>query len=159
MAAVFGIVNAGADAHDRSSARCADAGIRICSWKRNSRRPDPQFFDALCRGCTVDKIAMGEAGDTPGRWRQGMAYLVVPHEVSASTATIWVGAIDEPFDPSQVRLISNRGDHPLPLAWEHWAAEEGAHHLDYQRVTIAGLQPSSPMALQLLVNGQPQADA
>ena len=88
-----------------------------------------------------------------------MAYLVVPHEVSASTATIWVGAIDEPFDPSQVRLVSNRGDHPLPPAWEHWAGEEGAHHLDYQRITIAGLQPSSPLALQLLVNGQPQADA
>jgi len=26
-----------------------------------------------------------------------MAYLVVPHEVSASTATIWIGAIDERF--------------------------------------------------------------
>jgi hypothetical protein len=102
---------------------------------------------------------MGEAGDTPMHWRQGMAYLVVPHEVSASTATIWVGAIDEPFDPSQVRLVSNRGDHPLLPAWEHWGAEDGAHHLDYQRIPITGLQPSSPMAFQLLVNGQPQADA
>jgi hypothetical protein len=88
-----------------------------------------------------------------------MAYLVVPHEASASTATIWVGAIDEAFDSSQVRLVSNLGDHPLLPTWEHWGAEDGTHHLDYQRLNITGLQPSSPIALQLLVNGQRRADA
>jgi hypothetical protein len=88
-----------------------------------------------------------------------MAYLVVPHEVSTSTATVWVGAIDEPFDPSQVRLVSNLGDHRLPPAWQHWGSQDGAHHLDYQRLPVMGLQPSTPMTVQLLVNGQPQADA
>jgi hypothetical protein len=88
-----------------------------------------------------------------------MAYLVVPHEVSASTATIWIGAIDERFDPGQVRLVSHLGEHTLAAAWEHWVAREGTHHLDYQRVTITGLQPRTPMTVQLLVNGQPQADA
>ena len=88
-----------------------------------------------------------------------MAYLVVPHEVSASTATIWIGAIDERFSPGQVRLVSHLGEHILADAWEHWVAREGTHHLDYQRVTITGLQPRTPMTVQLLVNGQPQADA
>jgi hypothetical protein len=88
-----------------------------------------------------------------------MAYLVVPHEVSASTATIWIGAIDEPFSASQIRLVSNLGEHTPAATWEHWVSREGTHHLDYQRATITGLQPHTPMTVQLLVNGQPQADA
>jgi hypothetical protein len=88
-----------------------------------------------------------------------MAYLVVPHEVSASTATIWIGAIDEPLSASQIRLVSNLGEHTLAATWEHWVSQEGTHHLDYQRATITGLQPHTPMTVQLLVNGQPQADA
>jgi hypothetical protein len=35
-----------------------------------------------------------------------MASLLVPHEVSATEATVWVGAIDEPFGPAQVDLAS-----------------------------------------------------
>ena len=54
-----------------------------------------------------------------------MAYLVVPHEVSASTATIWIGAIDEPFDPGHVRLVSALGEHTAAAAWEHWGSREG----------------------------------
>ena len=88
-----------------------------------------------------------------------MAYLVVPHEVSASTATIWVGAIDERFDQDQLRLASNLGEHTLPPTWEHWVSQEGTHRLDYQRVPITGLQPRTTLMVQLLVNGQPQADA
>jgi hypothetical protein len=88
-----------------------------------------------------------------------MAYLVVPHEASASAATVWIGAIDEPFDPGHVRLVSALGEHPLPGQWQHWGAREGVHRLDYQRVTITGLQPRTLLPVQLLVNGQPQADA
>ena len=88
-----------------------------------------------------------------------MAYLVVPHEVSATAATIWIGALDEPFAPSQVRLLSNLGEHPLAATWEHWASRDGTHHLDYQRTTIPGLQSGTPLTLQLLANGQPQANA
>ena len=88
-----------------------------------------------------------------------MAYLVVPHEVSASTATIWVGVIDEPFNPDQVRLASHLGEHPLPPDWEHWVSRDATHRLDYQRLTITGLQPRASLRVQLLVNGQPQADA
>ncbi len=79
-----------------------------------------------------------------------MAYLVVPHEVSATAATIWIGALDEPFAPSQVRLLSNLGEHPLAATWEHWASRDGTHHLDYQRTTIPGLQSGTPLTLQLL---------
>jgi hypothetical protein len=88
-----------------------------------------------------------------------MAYLVVPHEASANTATIWIGAIDEPFDPGQIRLVSASGEHPLPPQWQHWGSRDAAHHLDYQRVTLTGLQPRTSLAVQLLVNRRPQADA
>lgn len=88
-----------------------------------------------------------------------MAYIVVPHEASASAATVWIGALDEPFDPSQVRLMSDLGEHPLSPHWEHTSFQEGAHHLDYQRVTITDLQPRTILPVRLLVNGQPQAEA
>jgi hypothetical protein len=88
-----------------------------------------------------------------------MAYLVVPHEVSASTATIWVGVIDERFEPDQVRLSSHLGEHTLSPRWEQWISQNGTHRLDYQRITITGLQPRASLSVQLLVNGQPQADA
>jgi hypothetical protein len=88
-----------------------------------------------------------------------MPYLVVPHEVSASTATVWVGAIDERLDPSQVRLVSHLGEHALSPSWERWVMLGGTHRLDYQRVMITGLQPRAPLPVQLVVNGQPQADA
>jgi hypothetical protein len=88
-----------------------------------------------------------------------MAYLVVPHEASANAATMWIGAIDEPFDPSHVRLISALGEHPLPGPWQHWGARAGEHHLDYQRVTITGLPPRTLLPVQLLVHEQPHAEA
>lgn len=88
-----------------------------------------------------------------------MAYLVVPHEVSATAATIWIAALDEPFASGRIRLISHLGEHPLTATWEHWDSRDGTHHLDYQRVTIPDLQPRTPLTVQLLANGQPQADA
>jgi hypothetical protein len=88
-----------------------------------------------------------------------MAYVVVPHEASASAATVWLGALDEPFDPSHVRLVSALGEHPLPSPWQHWSAREGEHRVNYQRVTLTGLPARTLLPVQLLVNGQPQADA
>jgi hypothetical protein len=92
-------------------------------------------------------------------WRQNMAYLVVPHDASTGAATIWIGAIDEHFDPDRIGLVSTLGEHPLPPQWQQWVSRDGVHRLDYQRVTLTGLQPRTRLAVQLLVNGQPQADA
>ena len=88
-----------------------------------------------------------------------MAYVVVPQEASASVATVWLGAIDEAFEAGRVRLVSALGEHPLPGSWQHWGTHEGEHRLDYQRVTIPGLQPRTLLPVQLLVNGQAQAEA
>jgi hypothetical protein len=88
-----------------------------------------------------------------------MAYLVVPQDASTNNATVWIGAIDEPFNPSQIRLVSDLGDHPLQPRWERWVSRNGAHRLDYQRAIITGLQPGTRLPVRLLVNNQPQADA
>jgi hypothetical protein len=88
-----------------------------------------------------------------------MAYVLVPHEASVDAATLWIGALDEAFEPGRVRLVSALGEHPLPGAWQQWVAGEGGHRLDYQRVIITGLQPRTILPVQLLVDGQPLADA
>jgi hypothetical protein len=88
-----------------------------------------------------------------------MAYLVVPQDASASTATVCISAIDELFDPAQMRLVSDLGDHLLLPHWEHWVSRDGAHRLDYQRVIITGLQPGTRLPVRLLVNDRPQAKA
>jgi hypothetical protein len=88
-----------------------------------------------------------------------MAYLVVPHETSTSAATVWIGALDEPFDPGHVRLVSALGEHPLPGPWQQWSAREGEHRLAYQRVAITGLSPRTLLPVQLLVHDQPRAAA
>jgi hypothetical protein len=88
-----------------------------------------------------------------------MAYVIVPHEASASAATIWLGAIDEPFDPGHLRLVSTLGEHRLPSDWKHWSSQDGVHHLDYQRLTITGLQARTLLAVNLLVHGKLQAEA
>jgi hypothetical protein len=88
-----------------------------------------------------------------------MAYLMVPHDISAHAATIWIGVLDERLAPDQIRLISNLGEHPLDETWEHWVSRDGTHFLAYQRLSITGLQPRTPLTLQLLSSGQPQADA
>jgi hypothetical protein len=88
-----------------------------------------------------------------------MAYVVVPQEASAGAATVWLGGIDEAFETGRVRLVSALGEHPLPGPWQHWDTHEGVHRLDYQRVTIPGLQPRTLLPVQLLVNGQAQAEA
>ena len=60
---------------------------------------DQPAYDSFLTRVPADSATVAEIGDIRVHERCDMAYLVIPHEVSASTATIWVGAIDERFDP------------------------------------------------------------
>jgi hypothetical protein len=89
-----------------------------------------------------------------------MTFLLVPHEVSATTATVWVGALDEPFAAANAAFVlrSALGDQPLG-AWATWGRPPGPTRVWFQRVTLPGLQPRTRHTLELLVDGAPRAAA
>ena len=87
-----------------------------------------------------------------------MAYLLVPREVSAAEAAVWIGAINERPAASQVTLEFGAGAVPLDANWNHWASQAGPT-LDYRRVPLEGLDYGKPYSLQLRVDGQVQASA
>lgn len=87
-----------------------------------------------------------------------MPYLVFPLEVSATTATVWVGAINENFNPAQVSLIVEQT--PVALsAWEQWRSEDNERRVDFQRVTLENRLPDTSYKLACLVNGQVKSTA
>lgn len=89
-----------------------------------------------------------------------MSYLLIPHEVSSTTAVVWVGVINEAFDRAQVVIESNVGQLPVPTnAWQNWRSQNGQWNLDYQRVFLQGLQPRTTYPLRLRVGGVLRADA
>jgi hypothetical protein len=112
-----------------------------------------------------------------------MAFLLVPHQVSATAATVWVGALDEPeVHRRHVRLEvegGGRGEIELdPSGWETWesfkpedprsypAVDRLLHlatvlktppvrrTLDYRRVEVGSLEPRTSYSLRLRVDDQ-----
>jgi hypothetical protein len=85
-----------------------------------------------------------------------MAYLMVPLSVSATEATVWIGAINDNLNA--VELV---GQPPINQGPQHvergrWASQTGQYTVDYQRVTLGGLEPRTTYTLELLVHGVSQ---
>ena len=87
-----------------------------------------------------------------------MAYLVVPLGVSATEATVWIGAInDNPNNHDSLNAVRLVGTPPInqkrqQVTQGRWTSQTGTYTMDYQRVTIQGLEPRTTYALELLVN-------
>ncbi len=88
-----------------------------------------------------------------------MAFLLVPREVSPTTASVWVGALNETFDPTAVVVTSSMGPQAVGSNWQGWPAEAPAPVLRYQSVVLSGLAPGKSYPLELRVNGDPRARA
>jgi hypothetical protein len=80
-----------------------------------------------------------------------MSYLIVPSRVSSTTASVWIGTIDETQRPT---LFAGATALPAP-AWSQRAG--GPHMLSYARVDIAGLSPRTRCDLQLRVGNRVMA--
>jgi hypothetical protein len=80
-----------------------------------------------------------------------MSYLMVPTRVSAGTASVWVGTIDEAERPT---VFANGLAVPAP-AWQRLAG--GPHTLVYGRVDLAGLPPRTRCDLELRVGDRTMA--
>jgi hypothetical protein len=112
-----------------------------------------------------------------------MSFLLVPHQVSATTATVWVGALDEPeVRRRNVRLEVEGGERDEieldPSGWESWEsfkpedprsypvvdrllhaasvlkAPPVRRTLDFRRVEVGSLEPRTSYSLRLRVDDQ-----
>jgi hypothetical protein len=80
-------------------------------------------------------------------------------QASATTATVWVGAINENFDPARIALRRNGQPVPLdPLDWQHWPSQ-GERRIHFQRVLIDSLPPNSSHALECVVSNAVKSTA
>jgi len=89
-----------------------------------------------------------------------MSYLVIPNEVFANDATIWVAAINENFDPTTAVLEYGSNQLALNAAdWSNFSTADGNFSIRYQRVSLHNLTQQTPYTLTLRVAGQWVAEA
>jgi hypothetical protein len=94
-----------------------------------------------------------------------MTYVLVPGafedpEVNSwMPPTVWVGSINNDPGAARLTLDFELGQQELG-PWTTWAAQDGFHRLDYQRLTLTGLVSRTTYTLRLLDDqGRQLADA
>src|SRR5437870_2023725 len=87
-----------------------------------------------------------------------MAFLIIPNEVSSNTATIWVAAINENFDPATTVLEYGTDQLALNAGWTDFVTEDKKNRISYQRITLNNLSPRKWYPLVLRVAGDQKAD-
>ena len=89
-----------------------------------------------------------------------MSFLVIPNEVCANDAIIWVAAINENFDPTAAVLEYGPNQVALNAAnWSNFNTADGNFSIRYQRVQLHNLTQQTSYWLTLRVSGQWKADA
>jgi hypothetical protein len=89
-----------------------------------------------------------------------MSFLVIPNEVFANDAIIWVAAINENFDPATAVLEYGPNQVALNAAnWSNFNTADGNFSIRYQRVQLHNLTQQTSYWLTLRIGGQWKADA
>src|SRR5207244_3275544 len=87
-----------------------------------------------------------------------MPFLIVPNEVYANDAIIWVAAINEMFDPTTAVLEYDSNQKALNSGWRDFETADRKNRIRYQRVTLHDLSPRKKYSLGLRVGGNLKAD-
>ncbi len=87
-----------------------------------------------------------------------MPYLVIPHGVTADSATVWVGALNEGQAETRLVLTPPAPLPPLPMPGQ-WASQDGSYKLDYARHTFLLLEPRREYRAQLFVGEDLRGEA
>jgi hypothetical protein len=87
-----------------------------------------------------------------------MSFLIVPNEVYANDATIWVAAINEALDPANAVLEYDSNTKTLTGGWHDFETADRKNRIRYQRVTLNDLSPRKKYSLALRVGGNIKAD-
>ena len=88
-----------------------------------------------------------------------MPYLVIPNEVFANDAIIWVAAVNENFDPAATVLEYGPDQVALNGGWTNFTTADGKFKISYQRVVLHNLTQQTSYALTLRIGGEWKADA
>jgi len=87
-----------------------------------------------------------------------MSFLVVPNEVYANEATIWVAGINESFDPVAAVLEYGSNQKTLNQGWRDFKSIDGKNRIRYQRVVLKNLSPRQSYSLGLRAGGELKAN-
>jgi hypothetical protein len=80
-----------------------------------------------------------------------MSYLVIPNEVFANDATIWVAAINENLNPAATVLEYGSNQVALNSGWSTFRTADGNFTINYQRVALHNLTQQTRYSLTLRV--------
>lgn len=87
-----------------------------------------------------------------------MAFLVIPNEVESNSATVWLAAINESFDPAHAVLEYGSNQMGLHRMWGDYSTSDGKNRILYLRVKLTELSPRTPYNLTFRFQGQVKAD-
>lgn len=88
-----------------------------------------------------------------------MSYLVIPNGVSSTSATIWLGGINEPLSQAQLSLVPVGNYAPFNSTPGLWRSQNGQYTLDYRRDILTNLEPRKTYRVELRgPDGSPRAD-
>jgi len=88
-----------------------------------------------------------------------LSYLLIPNEVFANDATIWVAAINENLNPAATVLEYGSNQVALNSGWSTFRTADGNYTINYQRVALHNLTQQTRYFLTLRVAGAWKADA
>src|SRR5215468_7090756 len=88
-----------------------------------------------------------------------MPYLVVPNEVFANDAIIWVAAINENFNAATAVLEYGPNQAALNAGWSNFNTADGAFSIRYQRVFLHNLTQQTTYPLTWRADGEWKAEA
>jgi len=88
-----------------------------------------------------------------------MSYLVIPNEVFANDAIIWIAAINENFNPAGAVLEYGSNQLALNAGWSNFTTADGNFNISYRRVTLNNLTKQTSYPLTLRVDGNWKAEA
>lgn len=87
-----------------------------------------------------------------------MSYLVIPNEVFANDAIVWVAAINENLNPAATVLEYGSNQRVLNTGWSNFSTADGKFTINYQRVVLNNLTQQTQYWLTLRVGGEWKAD-
>lgn len=88
-----------------------------------------------------------------------MPYLVIPNEVFANDAIVWVAAVNENFNPGGAVLEYGSKQVALNTGWSNFTTADGNFNISYQRLFLRNLTKQTNYQLTLRVGGEWKADA